>query len=102
MNEALERHKISAREQMSHQGVLQRVGRLSERERQVIARVLQGKTNKEISRELSISFRTVEKYRALAMTKLRVRNVVEIHRLHSDISCLLTAFLSRKPAVHAG
>lgn len=55
--------------------------RLSPREVQVFERVATGKTNKEIARELGISPRTVEIYRAAVMTKLDVSSKAELVRV---------------------
>ncbi|MFV9504672.1 MAG: response regulator [Oscillochloridaceae bacterium umkhey_bin13] len=43
---------------------------LSEREREVVQRVVQGYSNKEIATQLSLSVKTVETYRARALEKL--------------------------------
>jgi two-component system, NarL family, response regulator NreC len=43
---------------------------LSEREREVVQRVVQGHSNKEIAGQLSLSVKTVETYRARALEKL--------------------------------
>jgi two-component system response regulator NreC len=43
---------------------------LSEREREVVQRVVQGYSNKEIGTQLSLSVKTVETYRARALEKL--------------------------------
>jgi len=72
--------------------VRQRVELLTARERQVTALVMHGKTNKEISQELQISYRTVEKYRATAMIKLNVDNIVELCRLGLDASALMEEY----------
>ncbi len=56
---------------------------LSPREKAVATLVVAGKTNKQIAQELQISYRTVEKYRAGAMLKLGLENVVELsHFVH--------------------
>lgn len=54
---------------------------LTPREKEVVSLVIEGKTNKEIAKVLDISFRTVEKYRAGAMLKLEVDNVVGLAKL---------------------
>jgi FixJ family two-component response regulator len=51
---------------------------LSPRQKQVMRLVCQGLSNKEIARELRISNRTVETYRATLMIKLRVANSAEL------------------------
>jgi DNA-binding NarL/FixJ family response regulator len=43
---------------------------LSEREHEVVLRVVQGYSNKEIAAQLSLSVKTVETYRARALEKL--------------------------------
>jgi protein AroM len=53
---------------------------LTLRERQVLAQVLEGRSNKVIGRALKISYRTVEIHRARAMTKLRVISVTQLIR----------------------
>lgn len=46
------------------------LGILTEREREVVAGLLRGLTNKQIGQELGISHRTVEIHRARVMRKL--------------------------------
>jgi two-component system response regulator FixJ len=54
---------------------------LSKREHEVLGRVLAGKSNKIIGRELEISERTVESHRASIMRKTGARNLAELVRL---------------------
>lgn len=51
---------------------------LSEREQQVFRLVAQGRTNREIAESLFLSPRTVEKYRAQAMQKLNLKDLVAV------------------------
>jgi two-component system response regulator NreC len=51
---------------------------LSPREREVLSLVAEGRTNKEIAGRLSISVRTVERYRASIMNKLGLHNRAEL------------------------
>jgi two-component system response regulator FixJ len=60
---------------------LQRMESLSERERQVLDRVVQGQPNKIIARDLGISPRTVEIYRAKLMTKMQADNLAALVRM---------------------
>jgi FixJ family two-component response regulator len=53
---------------------------LTSREREVLARIAVGATNKETARQLGLSARTVEGYRASIMRKLGVRNAAELLR----------------------
>jgi two-component system response regulator FixJ len=58
-----------------------RIDVLTERERQVLAHVIDGQPNKIIAYELDISPRTVEVYRARVMDKLQARNLAELVRM---------------------
>jgi two-component system response regulator FixJ len=60
---------------------LERLSQLSEREREVLQQLLLGKTNKEIGRDLAISPRTVETYRAKIMMKTLCESVPELVRV---------------------
>ena len=51
---------------------------LSQRERQVLAGIVRGLTNKEIGIELGISHRTVEIHRAHLMRKLNVTSLAAL------------------------
>jgi two-component system, LuxR family, response regulator DctR len=53
---------------------------LSVRQRAVLERVLEGKPNRQIAEELSISLKTVEFHRARIMQKLGVRTAAELFR----------------------
>ena len=53
---------------------------LTGREREVLAGIARGRTNKEIAAELGISHRTVETHRESLMRKLRIRTVAELTR----------------------
>jgi len=55
-----------------------RLASLSEREREVMARVAAGKLNKVIGDELHIAVRTVEVHRARVFSKLGVRSAAEL------------------------
>jgi two-component system response regulator FixJ len=59
----------------------QRIETLSERERQVLDQVVQGQPNKSIARDLGISPRTVEIYRAKLMTKMQADNLAALVRM---------------------
>ena len=58
-----------------------RLQTLSERERQVLDRVIAGHANKVIARDLGISPRTVEIYRAKLMTKMQADNLAGLVRM---------------------
>jgi len=58
-----------------------RMADLSGREREVLDGVLAGRTNKKVGREIGISPRTVEIYRAHAMQRLGVETVPDAVRI---------------------
>jgi len=55
-----------------------RVASLTERERAVLRRVIEGKANKLIAAELDISIKTVEAHRAKLMEKMKAGSVAEL------------------------
>ena len=64
---------------------LGRYERLSTRERQVLGGLIAGRTNKVIARDLEISPRTVEIYRANVMSKMRARSLSELVRMALEL-----------------
>ncbi len=58
-----------------------RLAELTQREREVMDRILAGKLNKVIADELQISMRTVEVHRARLFAKMGVRSAVELANL---------------------
>lgn len=64
--------------QLHIQNSRQSYGRLSPREREVMALVVSGLLNKEIARRLQLSPRTVEVHRIHVMHKMRVSNIAEL------------------------
>lgn len=61
--------------------ILGRLASLSGREQEVMDGLVEGKANKIIAWELSISARTVEVYRANVMTKMQARTLSELVRM---------------------
>ncbi len=58
--------------------VCERLGQLTQREREVLDLVVTGKLNREIAGALDISIKTVEAHRAKLMEKLEVSSVAEL------------------------
>jgi two-component system response regulator DctR len=61
-----------------YHNVAQRLAHLTERERDVMQRVVTGRPNKLIADELNISVRTVEVHRARIFEKMGVKSAVEL------------------------
>jgi RNA polymerase sigma factor (sigma-70 family) len=78
VQEALRLDELRCRQENANLAEQECFNELSPREKEVIALVVAGKTNKEIARHLEISHRTVEKHRANAMLKLNVDNTVQL------------------------
>src|SRR5262245_6130982 len=58
--------------------VLDRLERLSTREREVLDQIVQGKANKEIASQLNVSIKTVEFHRAHVMQKMGADSVASL------------------------
>lgn len=91
VQEALEKYRSRTEEQAERELRCQLLGQLTARERETFKLVMGGKTNKEIARELDISFRTVEKYRASLMSKLGVQRFAELVSLGKECLSELNA-----------
>jgi FixJ family two-component response regulator len=61
----------------------ERFARLSPREREVLAQVVQGLTAKEIARVLALSPRTVETHRANLVAKLETDSLAQLIRRYA-------------------
>jgi len=61
--------------------IVDKLNNLTPRERDVMERLIDGLTNKEIARELDISPRTVEVYRAGVMDKMGARNLSSLVKM---------------------
>ncbi len=60
--------------------ILQRMETLTEREREVMEQVIDGKANKVVAIDLEVSQRTVEIHRANVMEKMKVRSLAQLVR----------------------
>jgi RNA polymerase sigma factor (sigma-70 family) len=90
--EAIERalkRLLEMRQRHKQLDVLRRmVGHLTPRERQVFERVVRGKRNKEIARELGTTERTVKAHRQRVMEKLQVASVAELVMIAERLGAL--------------
>jgi two-component system response regulator FixJ len=77
VDEASSKHDAEAAEALTRE----RLASLSDREIQVLKGVVEGKPNKTIAVELTLSPRTVEVYRAGLMSKMQARSLPELVRM---------------------
>jgi RNA polymerase sigma factor (sigma-70 family) len=71
---------VALREELEREQQRTRLDQLTAREREVLVRVADGRTNREIAEEFGISPRTVETHRERVMAKLRIRTVAGLTR----------------------
>ena len=90
--ELLETQRQRVEEESELQAIESRIARLTRRESEVTMRVMQGMSNKDISSELGISVRTVEKHRAAVMNKLGASNLAELCCMRRHCEKLFASF----------
>ena len=78
VRECLARDEEGKREREKRRAMGERIAQLTQREREVMERVVAGQMNREIAGELDISIKTVEAHRAKIMEKLGLRSVQEL------------------------
>ena len=77
---ALDRDRERRARRQAVSGLRTRFDTLTERERQVFQRVVQGRLNKQIAGELGTSIRTVKVHRARVMEKMQVASLPDLVR----------------------
>jgi FixJ family two-component response regulator len=82
---ALANNEKERAERARLQALRDRFELLTEREREVLQQVVQGKLNKEIAADLGIHERTVKLHRTSITTKLGVHSVAELTRLVVEV-----------------
>ncbi|CAB3658798.1 response regulator transcription factor [Achromobacter kerstersii] len=84
--QAAVRTHIASRERLAvTQAATERLARLSGREHEVLERIVQGMSNKEIAREFDLSPRTVETYRANVFAKLEADSLAQLIRQYATL-----------------
>jgi two-component system response regulator DctR len=81
IEQALARSEAAIRARLARESVRKRLAELTDRERDVMRLVIEGRPNKLIADELDISVRTVEVHRARVFEKMDVRSAVELANL---------------------
>jgi two-component system, LuxR family, response regulator FixJ len=78
---ALKRDITRRERELNLRQLRQRYAGLTDRERQVMALVTDGLSNKEVAERFNISPRTVEVFRSTLMSKMRARNLADLVRI---------------------
>ena len=81
VEQALESSEQAILRLRNQQTVQRRLADLTDRERDVMRHVTEGRANKQIADELNISVRTVEVHRARLFEKMEVKSAVELANL---------------------
>jgi len=81
IREVLEEDASARVEKMQKAEILKRIDSLTEREREVMEQVVDGKANKVVAIDLNVSQRTVEIHRANVMDKMKARSLAQLVRL---------------------
>jgi two-component system response regulator FixJ len=81
IREVLEEDTQARVEKLQKNEILRRMGTLTEREREVMEHVVNGKANKVVAIDLNVSQRTVEIHRANVMEKMKARSLAQLVRL---------------------
>jgi len=77
--------QVPGRRRRVHHGArLRGLATLSGREREVLAGILEGNTNRAVAQQLAVSAKTVEYHRARIMRKLRVKSAAELFQFCLD------------------
>ncbi len=69
--------------------VLDKVGRLTKRERQILELIMQGMMNKQMAYELSLSLSTIEAHRSGIMKKMDAKNVAQLTQEYMKFQSLM-------------
>ena len=81
---ALERDRVERERARKSAEASRQLARLTDREKEVLDRVVAGRHNREIAAELGISPRTVEAHKGRLMAKLGVERIPDLVRLVAD------------------
>ena len=80
INDALKLDTQQRRELLEHKEILRRLTTLTDREREVLHHVVEGKANKVIAADINLSQRTVEIHRSRVMEKMGTKSLAHLVR----------------------
>lgn len=81
IHNAVNQHKKTRQNKQVDKDIIKLIDSLTNREKEVMDLVIQGKQNKDIALELEISVKTVEVHRANVMNKMQANSIVELVRM---------------------
>ena len=81
VEEAIARHAAGNAQRKAREAAVARLALLTERERQVLQRVVSGRLNKQIAADLQIALKTVKVHRSRVMEKMSCASVAELVRV---------------------
>jgi RNA polymerase sigma factor (sigma-70 family) len=87
---AMAHHEVWRAQKQKLDALRELLATLTPRERQVLDLVVQGKTNKQIGRELGATERTIKAHRHQVMEKMKVQSLAELVSLAERIGLLRT------------
>lgn len=85
LQNAVRQHVKSRQRHQADRAARERYAQLSEREREVLGLIIEGLTNKEIGRALTLSPRTVETHRANLFAKLEAESLALLIRRYAAL-----------------
>lgn len=87
---AIERTVATQREQAEVLSIEERFATLTPREREVMARIVTGRLNKQVGEELGTTEKTIKVHRARVLEKMQVKSLVELVPLAGKLGLLGT------------
>ncbi|MCS6818169.1 MAG: response regulator transcription factor [Blastocatellia bacterium] len=90
IEQALERDRVARQQRAERMELRRRYETLTPREREVMAKVVAGRLNKQIAVELGISEITVKVHRAQVMKKMRATSLAELVRMSEKLGIART------------
>jgi two-component system response regulator TtrR len=88
IHNAVNKHKIDRARNNTQNKTLECINSLTKREKEVMELVVTGQLNKDISKQLEISIKTVEVHRANVMEKMGVTSVADLVRMFLEVNNL--------------
>ena len=82
---ALEQQELSQQQRENQADLQAKLATLSAREHEVMALIMQGKSNKEMARDLSLSPRTVEAHRASLFARLEINSLAKLIKIYGGL-----------------